>query len=174
MRIWRVALATLVIFVAGIVTGALLVSLASRPPARAARGAGERPPRPLLPLREVARPAPHLPGQFGQTLRRDFIERLDRELRLTSAQRERIEKIMHEGQEQTRQLWERIAPQWREEIEQVNRKIRAELTSEQQRRFDELLKQRLRNPEGPSERRFREPLRPPPPAPPLNPLPPQP
>jgi len=75
--------------------------------------------------------------------RMDFVLSVHRELKLTPEQRERIEKIVCAGQEQTKALWESIAPQMRKEVQDVREKIREELTPEQEARFEELLKQRL-------------------------------
>lgn len=149
MNTWKVVLATLVIFAAGVVTGGLLVNYVERsrpkPPRSAARPGALRPPevRPGLPVRpdEPGRapgPTSHLP----RGLRMDLIERLDREVHLTPEQRERIEKILAEGQERNRQLWERILPEIRREMQQTHERIRAVLTPEQQHKFEELMKQR--------------------------------
>jgi len=96
----------------------------------------------------------------------EFLNRVQRELNLTPVQRERIEKIISEGQVRTKELWEPVAKQMRQEMQQVRERIRAELNPEQRLRFEELLKQRpprrLVEPPMP-ERRLRDPHRPLPP-----------
>ena len=149
MNTWKVILATLVIFAAGVVTGGLLVNHVERqrakPPRHAVHPGVPRPPepRPGLPMRpeESSRP-PGPAGYLPRGLRMDLLERLDREVHLTPEQRERIEKILAEGQERNRQLWERILPEIRREMQQTHERIRAVLNPEQQQRFEELMKQR--------------------------------
>jgi DNA-binding MarR family transcriptional regulator len=63
---------------------------------------------------------------------------------LTPEQRERIERILKEGQERTRQIWETVAPDMRKELQLVRERIKVELTPEQRRRFEELMKRPLR------------------------------
>ncbi|MCL4785169.1 MAG: hypothetical protein KJ070_00035 [Verrucomicrobia bacterium] len=147
MNTWKVILATLVIFAAGVVTGGLLVSQVGKtpppgwqsPPPRPAEG--PRRPGESGGVREAAR-LPGLPGAVPQFLRKEFLEKLDREVSLSPEQRERVEQIIHEGQERNGQLWERIAPELRKEIAETRRQIQAVLRPEQRARFDELMKQR--------------------------------
>jgi hypothetical protein len=146
---WKVILATLVIFAAGVVTGGLLVNHVERhrakPPRPAQRPPAWRPadtrPGPTTRPDEPTRP-PNLSGYLPRGLRTDWLERLDREVHLTPEQRERIEKILAEGQERNRQLWERILPDMRREMQQTHERIRAVLDPEQRQRFEELMKQR--------------------------------
>jgi hypothetical protein len=133
---WKVIWATLVIFGAGVITGGLLVGYSDRAAQRVAR-------------RSVAdHPAPPPRASAGResgpnaremavppALRKEFLDRLNRELSLSPEQRERIETIIRQGQEHTRDLW-------RVEMMATRQKIRAALTPEQQTRFQELLKQR--------------------------------
>lgn len=137
MNTWKVILATLVIFGAGVVTGALLVKNSQH-----ASQAAVQPPRnpelrPEADARGTNRPSggPKMPG-----MRRDFLKNLDRELALTTEQRGRIEKILCEGQECTKQLWDKVEPQVRAEWNRVKEAIRAELTDEQKEKFDEFMK----------------------------------
>jgi Spy/CpxP family protein refolding chaperone len=80
-------------------------------------------------------------------LKKDFIDRLDRELKLKPEQRQRIEKIITEGQECTKKIWQQVEPDMHKTLVDTRAKIRAELSAEQQVRFEELLKQRFRNPQ---------------------------
>ena len=114
----------MVIFGAGVLTGALVSQLSSnptflhrQPPARSG---------------EVVSPG---------GLRLEFLRRTQRELNLTAEQRERVDKILKQSQEHTRKLMEPIAPLLHQELERAKAEFREVLTPEQQARFDELLKQ---------------------------------
>jgi hypothetical protein len=147
MNTWKIILATIIIFATGVVTGGLLVARAQRTSARQVRplvkALEDLRPRPgeVLP---AAEPGPGLP----ERRRLEFILAVHRELRLTPDQRQRIEKIVREGQEKTKAILEKTRPELREQWREVREKIRAELTPPQRKRFEELLKQRpLRLPE---------------------------
>lgn len=140
MNTWKVILATLVIFVAGVITGGLLVSHSDnvlRHPQKSAADAPKRNAPVLTAGREVR---PLLAPNF--LLRKDFLERLDKELKLDAAQRERIEKIISEGQERIKCLSQKIEPEVHGEVAETREKIRAELTAAQELLFTELLKRR--------------------------------
>ena len=147
MNTWKVILATLVIFAAGVVTGGMLVSQADRASQRSR--ANLRPRQAELPRpqtgpgtgREAVRP-PGLPGALPQFLRKEFLENLDRQVQLTPEQRGRIEQIIREGQERNRQLWERIAPELRQELAEARRQIEEVLRPDQHGRFEALMKHR--------------------------------
>lgn len=127
MSTWKVILATLVIFIAGLFTGSALLRKF---------GLGPFPP-------------PGRPPIEGQ-MREEFVQRLARDLELTPAQTETISKIMAESQRQVRDMFDK-----------VHNEIRAVLTPDQQRLFDEMRKRRPDRPGGrPPERRnrFRRPL----------------
>jgi len=137
---WKVILATMVIFGAGVVTGGLLVRYSDGIHApRAPRGA-----------------AVNRPGQpfSAGGMRLDFLRRAGRELNLTPEQRERLDQIIKESQERTRKV---TAPFLREELQRTRAQFRELLTPEQRPRFDELLKQQ-------QHQRAREPRHPPGPA----------
>ena len=173
---WRVVLATTVIFGAGVLVGGVLISHPDRVKERHRRQPGTG-----LPSWHPQR------KDFGQSASRelqptldgrrvDFVLSVHQELKLTPEQRERIEKIVREGQEQTKALWEGISPKLRKEMQDVKDRIRVELTPEQKARFEELLKQRPpRKPEeagGPDRRQPKRDQRQtnaPPAAPPPNP-----
>ena len=133
MNYWKVILATMVIFGAGVITGGLLVretQVTKRP--KQARPAATN---------HQATVQNVTPSQMQ---RLEFLVRANNELDLTPEQRVRIERVIREGQERTRQLWETIAPDVRKELQLVRERIKAELTPEQRRRFDELLRRPLR------------------------------
>jgi hypothetical protein len=121
---WKVILATVVIFVAGAVTGSLLVrqGMLSQP----AKQARPNPNRTI----------PSAPGM----MRVEFLRRAERELNLTPDQREQADKLIAASQERTRKIMEPVSPKIREELKQTKDEFRALLTADQQVRFDEMLK----------------------------------
>lgn len=140
MNTWKVIFATVVIFVAGVLTGSLLMRLKqshsaqkTADPAHAAALQGTNANREFK-----------LPPPLMGPLRRDFLDRLQRELKIDAAQRERIEKIICDGQEQTRIIWEEISPDMHQTIIDTKDKIRSELTPEQRAKFEELFKPKPR------------------------------
>ncbi len=130
MNTWKVILATLVIFVAGLVTGALVVWLSGSiylpPQQRPANGART-----------------NAPGSLGGT-RLEFLRRVQRDLDLSAEQHDQIDKVLKESQERTKKLMEPVAPQLRDELQHAREEFRKLLTPEQRARFDELLKHQPR------------------------------
>jgi hypothetical protein len=133
---WKVILATMVIFGAGVITGGLLVKnttqTGSLPPPHFAR---------------TNQPAVNVTPP--QMLRLEFLLRAHNELQLTPGQHDRIEKIIREGQERSRKLWEGVAPEMRKELQQVHERIRAELSPKQRAQFEQMLKTPPRQPGNP-------------------------
>ena len=143
MNSWKVILATVVIFGAGVITGGLLVNHVNgtrqemadqpvavsniRPPVD--NHAQSRPP-------EVALP------RLAERLSKEFVRRLDKSLHLTMVQSNAIAAIVAEGQERNHVIWTNVAPQMRKVMQDVNQQIRAELTPAQLKQFEELMKQR--------------------------------
>jgi Spy/CpxP family protein refolding chaperone len=74
-------------------------------------------------------------------MRIEFLRRMERELDLTPAQRDPIEKILQDGQERMKKLMDTVEPCRREEFKRTMEEFQAVLTPEQHKRFDELLKQ---------------------------------
>jgi len=129
LNTWKVILATLVIFVAGLVTGVLVVWHSGNVFASPSqRQPGTPHPGPVV-------------SPYG--LRLDFLRRVERDLNLTAAQREQIDKLLRESQERSRKIMEPVAPQIREELDQTRQEFRKVLTPEQGAKFDELLKHPL-------------------------------
>jgi len=124
VKTWNVILATLVIFGAGVITGALVVNLGRKVEARA------------LPAAPRANPAVP-PLAFANIQKSEYLRRLDKQLGLTQEQYETLEEILIESNERTKKLWQPIAPQMIEEIKHVREKIRAELSPDQQKKFDQ-------------------------------------
>ena len=164
MNAWKIVCATLVIFIAGIVTGAMLVRFAQGP--RQARVQ-----RPMIENRAQPNFAhqgnpglsnePRPPNPAGGLLSREFIQVLERQLRLTPEQREQVDTIMAAGQERVRELRSRIDPELRKELQQTREQIRAVLTPEQREQFEQMMKRSSRRtergeqPDQP-DRRFRD------------------
>ena len=136
MNTWKVILATMVIFGTGVITGALVVRQSDqiRPLFVSSNVGGPRPTPPSPPFDGSIPP--------GHPQNMEFLNRVQRELNLDPDQRARVEKIIRDGQVRTRELWEPVGKQMRQEMQQAREKIRGELTPEQRLRFEELLKQR--------------------------------
>jgi Spy/CpxP family protein refolding chaperone len=117
----------MVIFGTGVVTGGLLVH-------HAERGRERHPPRAL----NAAKPAPASPAGI---MRMDFLRRVEQELDLTPEQRERVDRIVKEGQDRTKKIMETVEPRRREEYKKTIEEFRTVLTPEQSKRLDALLKQ---------------------------------
>jgi hypothetical protein len=126
---WKVILATMVIFGAGVVTGGLLVGHADR----------LRPQRPVQ--REASTPVRTGLPLSPNVLKLELLRRVERELDLQPEQREHVAKILSASQERTRKLMDPVTPLVREEVQRTKDEFRAVLTPDQQKRFDEMLKQ---------------------------------
>ena len=150
MNTWKIVCATLVIFIAGIITGASLVRFAERgpkpwqriPKAVANLPSPANPGHPNNPaLSGVPRPM-SAPTSGSPLLNREFVQILSRQLRLTPEQHEQIERIMADGQERLRELRASLEPQTRRQLSETRAQIHALLTPEQREQFDRLMKQR--------------------------------
>ena len=142
MNSWKVVLATVVIFGAGVLTGGLLVNyvdLAHGPTGRFPFWGGDS--HPQMGDQEPSHPGELPRPRSPEIWRKEFIGHLDKALHLTPEQHAAISKIIAEGQEQNREIWTNVAPKLRSEMEQVQQKIRAELTPEQRKRFEEMIRQ---------------------------------
>ena len=73
-------------------------------------------------------------------MRFEFLRRVQRDLDLTPEQRERIDKLLRESQERTREIMEPVAPQFHAEVQRAKEEFRAVLTPVQQQRFDDLVR----------------------------------
>lgn len=168
MNVWKIVCATLVIFIAGIVTGVVLVRLGERGPRPWSRPAREtvvaprgatNPPsaNPVRANNPAANPSGPVPP-----LNREFVPLLERQLRLTAKQREAVERIMKATQERIRELRLGLEPELRQEMRQAQEQIRAVLTPEQREQYQRLMKRQQKREENsvPGERRSREPLEP--------------
>ncbi len=129
MRTWKPILAALVIFAAGVVTGGLTLDL-KQPPSN---HSGDPQPDSVR--------KPYLPGRWDAQIR-SISKRMQEQLVLTPEQRERIAAIVGETQIRMKTLSEEVASRTREEMRQMRERIRAELTPEQRKKFEEIFKQR--------------------------------
>lgn len=116
MNPWKFILATVLIYGAGVVTGALVTTLVERP------------------HRAAARPAQQL--TYSQIQRVEFLVRLQKQLNLTSEQHDRIGHILRDSNQRTKPYWDPVAAKMKEEVRTVTESIRAELTPEQSAKFD--------------------------------------
>lgn len=129
MSPWKVILATMVIFVCGVVTGALVIKTQGNASPRASQfgDPGIGPPGPAQ-VREIIR----------------WLNLLN----LTTNQTVKIVKIMQDSQTTNRAIRETIAPQLRKEVDRAHQAINQLLTPEQQVKYAELLKKPEPKPEG--------------------------
>ncbi len=142
MNSWKIILATVVIFGAGVITGGLLVNhVQSQQSSHVEPPAAEPNAHPTADNHGPAH-APEVPlPRLAERLSKELVRRLDKSLHLTLVQSNNIARIVAEGQERNHVIWTNVAPQMRKVIEDVNQQIRAELTPEQSKRFEELMKQ---------------------------------
>jgi Spy/CpxP family protein refolding chaperone len=124
VKTWQVIFATLVIFIAGIVTGAMVTRRAI---------VQERPKGPR---------SAETVGKHWNIQRPEFFSRLKVELKLEPDQAAKIETILKQSHQRTEPLWDLINPLLQEELGKVRTEIKAVLAPEQQKKFDELLKPR--------------------------------
>jgi Spy/CpxP family protein refolding chaperone len=131
---WKIILAALVIFGAGVMAGSLV---ATHHPLQSSDGQN--------PLRDEREHPSHMelprPPLLEQSLNKKFLQRLNDKLQLTPEQKEKIQKIISDGQEKNHSIWTNVAPQFRGVIMETHRQIREQLTPGQQKEFEELLKQ---------------------------------
>jgi hypothetical protein len=122
---WKVILAALVIFTAGLFAGGLggRLLLGPRPPKRM------RVEQPSLPL----------------LVTEEFVHRMARDVDLSPAQREGIAKTVWASQARIREIYSLVGPEVSEELFFLRESILADLTPDQQKRFEEFMhKQRQR------------------------------
>ncbi len=148
MNFWKVILATVVIFGAGVLTGGLLVNHVDH---SYTRNPHRSPANPEARLQEnhdhAQQHPPEIPmPRLAKELGKQFVQQLNDTLKLTPEQHEKIEKIVADGQERNHEIWTNTAPKMRAVMQEVNQQIRAELTPEQLKPFEELLKHPSRRP----------------------------
>jgi Spy/CpxP family protein refolding chaperone len=126
---WKVIFVAAVIFGSGLVTGAIVARRVQTPalPVAGVPAGTNRAPHSLKP---------------DQSRRFDFLRRAQDELDLTPEQKDQVELIVRDGQEQMRATWEEFSPRMQAHLKETREKIAAVLTPDQQERFEELMKQR--------------------------------
>jgi Spy/CpxP family protein refolding chaperone len=145
MNSWKIILAAMVIFGAGVFTGGLLVDYVEQShPRDIQRPPAESNPHPQaidrdhdhdqLDPQDLPKPRP------PEILGKQFVQQLDKTLHLTPEQRVAIAKIVTDGQERNREVWTNVAPQFHKMLQDVRQQIREQLTPEQRKQFEELLK----------------------------------
>ena len=129
MNSWKVILATIVIYGAGVVTGGLLVNHVhhsyARNPKRTEAAPSTNSASPTNGQNQAASKSPRQP----EILSRQFLQRLDAELHLTPDQHDAIQKIITDGQNLMHKT-----------ILDARLEIREQLAPEQRSQFDELVK----------------------------------
>ena len=130
MNTWKAILAALVIFGAGFITGNVLNRVSEQ-----SKAVTPTPPH------NTAHSQPTLP--LDQLRRLELMGRVQKDLDLSPDQRARIEKIIGDGQDRIRDLWDQVAPDIHDEYEDVKKKFCEVLTPDQKKRFDDLIKQQL-------------------------------
>jgi hypothetical protein len=147
MNSWKIILAAVVIFGAGVLTGGLLVNhVKDNPPGDVGPPTPATSPRPQADNPGSAHPLEIPLPRGAEKLTKEFVRRLNDSLHLTPEQRDTIAKIVADGQERNHVIWTNVAPQMRKVMQDVNQQIRAELTPEQRKQFEELMKQRSSKP----------------------------
>jgi hypothetical protein len=136
VNFWKVILATIVIYGAGVMSGGLLVNHVDR--------SHFRPPhRPEPPVASVnsnsqtngqgqaasKSPRPTEPPRLPEMLSRQFLQQLDEELHLAPEQHEAVQKIITDSQNLMRKT-----------MTDARLEIREQLTPAQRNQFDELVK----------------------------------
>ncbi len=121
MSQWKVIFATLVIFASGVFAGSLLLK------APVLLSVPTKPPEKVGPKRSMPWEGP---------ARAESLQRMEKDLKLTSEQRDKIGAILAESHKRSRTIAEPLFAKMREEGQKAHDQIRAELTPEQAKRFD--------------------------------------
>jgi Spy/CpxP family protein refolding chaperone len=150
VKIWKVILATLVIFCAGLYAGVRITGIreARRRADVGEHGAlkpGHNHPAntngyPANTNRDARLALPFANRPPFRNMGKEFLERLDREVHLAAEQRKQIEKILEDSQKRNKEIWKKIEPEMREEMKKSRDLLRDVLTPDQNKRFDELMK----------------------------------
>jgi len=116
-----VVLATVVIFATGVVTGGVLIQKLNKP--------------------HVLNSAPPFWNRFEVTRR--AVDELDRRGELTPEQRLKIDQIIRDNQELIAEYFSILEPDVQQVFRKMREGIRAELTPEQRKSFEEFARKRL-------------------------------
>jgi len=129
VKIWKVVIAVMLIFGAGVVTGGLLVRSLVPRQAKSAQTT-------------TIMGTPTAPGSPVSPARQMFVQKVKRELDLSSDQSAQVDEIMRESRKRMNKIYEPVMPEAREETRRVRQEIQALLTPEQKRKFNEVFKRR--------------------------------
>ena len=136
---WKLILATVIIFGAGVVVGGLLVYHVIPAHPKSTRHA------PVIVATTNRPPVPRSADLFNprqpEILSTNFVQKLDDELQFTPAQQDAVHKIITCGQEQNHALWTNCTAQSRQVLLEVRQHIREQLNPEQLKQFEKILKQ---------------------------------
>jgi len=138
VSIWKVIFATLVIFGAGVITGVLgynrvnQTNMVSTVPESAAQTQS--------PLNTWHPPKQEQGTNSPAKVKNDFLGRFGKQLELTTEQSVRIEQIIADSQKRTKEISDGIAPLLREEVRHTRELIRNELTADQSRKYDDMVR----------------------------------
>ena len=124
MNAWKVILATLVIYMAGLGSGILVTKSLQ--------------PRQARPPADTAQIVPLL---FAPER---LLERMKHELRLSPQQLKKIDAIFGQSREHMKDFLTLLEPEVQSQVSEVRDHIRAELTPDQRVKFEKLLKERRR------------------------------
>ncbi len=141
MNSWNLILATVIIFGAGVITGGLLVDHVIQPHSRTAHHGPTAPTTTTTNHPPVLRTVDVFTLRQPELLTQDFIQKLDDQLQLTPAQREAIKKIIADGQELNHGIATNCAAQYHLVIQEVRQHIREQLTPDQLKEFEKLMRQ---------------------------------
>lgn len=147
MNYWKVILVTVVIFGTGVFTGGLLVNFVEHSHSKTPRRSQANNEAHSVEKNDPSQRPPDISlPRIAEKMGKQFVVQLNERLQLTPEQREKIEKIIADGQERNHEIWTNVAPEMRAVIQEVNQKIRAELKPAQLKPFEELLKRPQRRP----------------------------
>lgn len=124
MKTWKVILAAAVIFLAGVLTGAVVVWKAR-----------------TLPTPPTARSHTNAPSPWF-IHRPEFLEVMKKELALTPEQADKIAAAVRNSRQRTDFLWEMLKEPLQEELYLLKENILAVLEPDQQKKFEAMIKPR--------------------------------
>lgn len=144
MNDWKfiptIMLATVLIFGAGVFTGGMLVDYVKQPHGKstkrsAATLSGTNAALAVM-TNSIGSNGPAIkPAKAPEFLSKEFLQRLDADLKLTKEQHETVKKIIEDGQNSVRKA-----------VQDARLEIREALTPVQQQAFDDLVKRPFRHP----------------------------
>lgn len=135
MNVWKVILAALVIFAAGVVTGGMTVSLAEK--------TSQPPSQPATTRTNFANGGgPNWTPDRVDRQHRELMRRMEGALDLTPEQHDHISQLVEESRDRLSKFSHEAVAHTRGEMEQLRASIRKELKPEQQARFEEVYRPR--------------------------------